>query len=336
MNKNNNTDAIQDDHTAQYNLAKYYHNGWDNEIDLEKAFYWYQKSAKNENHIAQCNLAICYRYSLAENENNIAQYKLGYFYENSIEIKGDLKKAFYWYQKSAINKNKDAYYNIIKCYINGIGINKDLEKAYEWHQKLIINENKSKRNFGISKIGNNSTIHIGLCGKTAYIEPQILINHNFQYIKPSDIYSYGVLMWEISSGYPPFKDLNDATICALINNKAHFGISKIENNSTLHIVRFGKTAYMEPQILADQNFQYIKASDIYSFGVLMWEISSGHPPFEDKFNNNQDLIVAITCYKAPEYKNVKDGIVANKIDPSLVYCISLNNTSNERNNTLPR
>ncbi|CAI2201741.1 9919_t:CDS:1, partial [Funneliformis geosporum] len=53
-----------------------------------------------------------------------------------IEIKEDLKKAFYWYQKSAINKNKDAQYHIIKCYINGIGINKDLKKAYKWHQRL--------------------------------------------------------------------------------------------------------------------------------------------------------------------------------------------------------
>ncbi|CAG8736884.1 15382_t:CDS:2, partial [Funneliformis mosseae] len=40
------------------------------------------------------------------------------------------------------------------------------------------------------------------------------------YIKPSDIYSYGILMWKISSGYPPFKDLNDATIYAIISNKA--------------------------------------------------------------------------------------------------------------------
>ncbi|CAG8486277.1 2428_t:CDS:2 [Funneliformis mosseae] len=27
----------------------------------------------------------------------------------------------------------------------------------------------------------------------------------------------------------------------------------------------------------------------------MWEISSGHPSFKDKFDNNQDLIIAITC-----------------------------------------
>ncbi|CAI2190979.1 19140_t:CDS:2, partial [Funneliformis geosporum] len=234
--------------------------------------------------------------------------------------------------------NNGNLHNYLKNNFNNLNWDDKQKLGFQIAKGLnyLYNENVLHRdlvNFGISKIGNNSTIHIGLCGKTAYIEPQILINHNFQYIKPSDIYSYGVLMWEISSGYPPFKDLNDATICALINNKAQpirrptiteileeysqmsytnesikennakitdFGISKIENNSTLHIVRFGKTAYMEPQILADQNFQYIKASDIYSFGVLMWEISSGHPPFEDKFNNNQDLIVAITCYKARE------------------------------------
>ncbi|CAI2161527.1 16693_t:CDS:2 [Funneliformis geosporum] len=79
-----------------------------------------------------------------------------------------------------------------------------------------------------------------------------------------------------------------------------FGISKIEYNSSMHIGPFGKTAYMEPQILADQNFEYIKASDIYSFGILMWEISSGQSPFENKFNNNQDLIIAITCYETRE------------------------------------
>ncbi|CAI2167860.1 2778_t:CDS:2 [Funneliformis geosporum] len=63
-----------------------------------------------------------------------------------------------------------------------------------------------------------------------------------------------------------------------------FGISKVENNSTMHIGLFGKAAYMEPQILANQIFEYIKDSNIYSFGILMWEISSGQSPFKDKFN----------------------------------------------------
>ncbi|CAI2165804.1 9430_t:CDS:2 [Funneliformis geosporum] len=128
--------------------------------------------------------------------------------------------------------------------------------------------------FGISKFGNNSTRP---CGKTAYIDPQILTNHNFQYIKPSNIYSFGILMWEHSKNIVIHEGNAKIT---------DFGISKVENNSSIHIGLFGKIAYMEPQILADQNFEYIKASDIYSFGILMWEISSGHSPFEDKFNNN--------------------------------------------------
>ncbi len=57
---------------------------------------------------------------------------------------------------------------------------------------------------------------------------------------------------------------------------------------------------MEPQILANSDFQYIKPSDIYSYGVLMWEISSGYPPFKDKFNNDYAIRIAIVCHKARE------------------------------------
>src|SRR5689334_3566162 len=54
----------------------------------------------------------------------------------------------------------------------------------------------------------NSTIHIGTFGRIPYVDPNKLLDLKFKYEKSSDIYSYGVLMWEISSGVPPFKDLN--------------------------------------------------------------------------------------------------------------------------------
>jgi serine/threonine protein kinase len=41
---------------------------------------------------------------------------------------------------------------------------------------------------------------------------------------------------------------------------------------------------MEPKRILDQNFPYTKSSDIYSFGVLMWEISSGYSPFKNSDN----------------------------------------------------
>ncbi|PKY16071.1 kinase-like protein [Rhizophagus irregularis] len=62
-----------------------------------------------------------------------------------------------------------------------------------------------------------------------------------------------------------------------------FGISKIQNNqqSTIHFGNIGVIAYMDPKRILDQSFPYTKSSDVYSFSILMWEISSGYPPFKD-------------------------------------------------------
>ncbi|RIA82373.1 kinase-like domain-containing protein [Glomus cerebriforme] len=46
----------------------------------------------------------------------------------------------------------------------------------------------------------NSTVY----GMPAYIDPQCYKNCNYVRDKKSDIYSLGVLLWEITSGYPPF------------------------------------------------------------------------------------------------------------------------------------
>ncbi|CAI2189975.1 14846_t:CDS:2, partial [Funneliformis geosporum] len=73
-----------------------------------------------------------------------------------------------------------------------------------------------------------------------------------------------------------------------------FGISKNMNNDTsFHNVNFGRIPYIDPKKLSDVAFQYIKASDIYSFGVLMWEISSGIPLFKDDIDDPVVLSIAI-------------------------------------------
>ncbi|RGB22282.1 kinase-like domain-containing protein [Rhizophagus diaphanus] len=81
------------------------------------------------------------------------------------------------------------------------------------------------------------------------------------------------------------RDLHSKNIVIHENNAkiTDFGISKIQNdqNSTVYMGHFGVIPYMEPKRIFDQNFPYTKSSDIYSFGVLMWEISSGYPPFKD-------------------------------------------------------
>ncbi|RIB22661.1 kinase-like domain-containing protein, partial [Gigaspora rosea] len=80
------------------------------------------------------------------------------------------------------------------------------------------------------------------------------------------------------------RDLHSKNI--LINDGiamiADFGISKLldETSSSSSNVA-GIAAYIEPQciIQCEQKVKRDKKSDIYSLGVLFWELTSGVPPF---------------------------------------------------------
>ena len=58
-------------------------------------------------------------------------------------------------------------------------------------------------------IGTETNLHSGIFGMISYIDPKLLEDYSYQYNKKSDIYSLGVLMWELSSGKPPFIGEND-------------------------------------------------------------------------------------------------------------------------------
>src|SRR6266542_3574297 len=53
---------------------------------------------------------------------------------------------------------------------------------------------------------------------------------------------------------------------------------------------YGNLPYIAPEVISKKEYTY--ASDIYSIGMLMWEISSGQPPFAD-FDHNYNLIMKI-------------------------------------------
>ncbi len=70
---------------------------------------------------------------------------------------------------------------------------------------------------------------------------------------------------------------------------ADFGLSRKiaeASNST----KFGAIPYMDPKCLNDQNYKLNKKSDIYSIGVLMWQITSGRQPFQ---NTNYDVKLSL-------------------------------------------
>ncbi|PKY47140.1 kinase-like protein [Rhizophagus irregularis] len=88
------------------------------------------------------------------------------------------------------------------------------------HSKnIVIHDGNAKiTDFGISKIqDNNTTANIGTIGVAPYIEPKRLSDPKYVYTKPSDIYSFGVLMWEISSGEPPFKGCDNQTVAISVS-----------------------------------------------------------------------------------------------------------------------
>ena len=102
---------------------------------------------------------------------------------------------------------------------------------------------------------------------------------------------------------------------------ADFGLSKkIAEASSNTSKVFGLTPYLDPKSLSNnenqcQNYKLNKKSDVYSIGVLMWQISSGYEPFKGKGDYNVGLIMAIhnglreeTVKGTPdEYSNLYTG-----------------------------
>ena len=83
MSKNLYNAAENRNANAQFKLALSYHSGIGTELNLEKAFYWYQKAA--------------------ENGYNAAQYILSILYKEGKGTEKNLEKSFHWCQKAAKN-----------------------------------------------------------------------------------------------------------------------------------------------------------------------------------------------------------------------------------------
>ena len=74
---------------------------------------------------------------------------------------------------------------------------------------------------------------------------------------------------------------------------ADFGLSRKISEASSNAKIFGVIPYIDPKGLNDQNYKLSKESDVYSIGVLLWQISSGYEPFKGK---DYDIRLAISIH----------------------------------------
>ena len=75
---------------------------------------------------------------------------------------------------------------------------------------------------------------------------------------------------------------------------ADFGLSKrIKEASKKKANFFGMIPYIDPKRFNSTPYSLNEKSDVYSVGVLLWEISSGVPPFHEG-DNDMGLIYGIS------------------------------------------
>jgi serine/threonine protein kinase len=92
------------------------------------------------------------------------------------------------------------------------------------------------------------------------------------------------------------RDLHSGNIlCSNPSNKhpvviSDLGISKSSTESIDSNEIYGLIPYMAPEIFKGQ--KYTTASDVYSFGMIMWELMTGRMPFWDR-NHDTELIFEI-------------------------------------------
>src|SRR6266540_1000687 len=111
------------------------------------------------------------------------------------------------------------------------------------------------------------------------------------------IHNQKIIHRDFHSGNILYENEFDVVISDLGISKSSIKTTNDDDDNEI----YGIISYMAPEIL--QRKEYTTASDIYSFGMIMWELMTGRNPFWDKIQDTE-LIIEI-C------DGLRPSIVAN-------------------------
>ncbi len=115
------------------------------------------------------------------------------------------------------------------------------------------------------------------------------------------IHNQNIIHRDFHSGNILYENEIDIAISDLEISKS--STKSIDNDNEV----YGDISYIAPEIL--QQKEYTIASDIYSFGMIMWELMTGRMPFWDQ-NDDIELIIKICRnFRPPIIKNAPKGYI---------------------------
>jgi serine/threonine protein kinase len=127
------------------------------------------------------------------------------------------------------------------------------------------------------------------------------------------IHDVNIIHRDLHSGNIFFNSKNNPNVHFSDTNSSYdvvigdLGINKSSTESADDKENYGVIPYMAPEIFYGQ--KYTKASDIYSYGMIMWESMTGRRPFWDQ-NHNTDLIIKICDgLRPPIVTNAPEGYI---------------------------
>jgi TPR repeat protein len=133
----------------EFKLAQQYHQGEQQQQDLDKALANYILAAKAGNVAAMTQVAVLYKEGLtsegtkpelaidwlnaaAQQQDAQAQFLLAESYWNGEGVAQDFTQAEYWYNQAALNKDKEAAYLLGLRYFEGEHMAEDPVTGYVW------------------------------------------------------------------------------------------------------------------------------------------------------------------------------------------------------------